>query len=39
VSGRDEEGSREIIARFLEAGGNFIDSADVYETGLWEAIW
>jgi aryl-alcohol dehydrogenase-like predicted oxidoreductase len=34
----DEEGSREIIARFLEAGGNFIDTADVYETGLSEEI-
>jgi aryl-alcohol dehydrogenase-like predicted oxidoreductase len=27
----DEEGSREIIARFLEAGGNFVDTANVYE--------
>jgi aryl-alcohol dehydrogenase-like predicted oxidoreductase len=26
----DEEGSQKIIARFLEAGGNFIDTADVY---------
>ena len=26
----DEEGSRGIVARFLEAGGNFIDTADVY---------
>jgi aryl-alcohol dehydrogenase-like predicted oxidoreductase len=34
----DEEGSREIIARFLDAGGNFIDTADVYETGLSEEI-
>jgi aryl-alcohol dehydrogenase-like predicted oxidoreductase len=24
-------GSREIISRFLEAGGDFIDTADVYE--------
>ncbi|MDP9454402.1 MAG: aldo/keto reductase [Actinomycetota bacterium] len=34
----DEEGSRGIIARFLEAGGNFIDTADVYENGLSEEI-
>src|SRR5215207_5664620 len=33
-----EEGSREIIDRFLEAGGNFIDTADVYEKGLSEEI-
>ena len=34
----DEEGSRGIIARFLEAGGNFIDTADVYEKGFSEQI-
>jgi aryl-alcohol dehydrogenase-like predicted oxidoreductase len=34
----EEEGSREIIARFLDVGGNFIDTADVYETGLSEEI-
>ncbi len=34
----DEAGSREIINRFLEAGGNFIDTADVYEAGLSEEI-
>src|SRR5215211_9541999 len=34
----DEEGSREIIARFLEAGGNFVDTADVYENGTSEEI-
>jgi aryl-alcohol dehydrogenase-like predicted oxidoreductase len=34
----DEEGSREIVARFLDDGGNFIDTADVYETGLSEEI-
>jgi len=34
----DEEGSRKIVARFLSAGGNFIDTADVYETGLSEEI-
>jgi aryl-alcohol dehydrogenase-like predicted oxidoreductase len=38
--GRDlgEEGSREIIARFLEAGCNFVDTADVYENGTSEEI-
>lgn len=34
----DESGSREIIGRFLEAGGNFIDTADVYEAGVSEEI-
>jgi aryl-alcohol dehydrogenase-like predicted oxidoreductase len=34
----DEEGSREIVARFLEAGGNFVDTADVYENGTSEEI-
>ena len=34
----DEEGSREIIARFLDAGGNFIDTADVYAGGSSEEI-
>ncbi len=34
----DEEGSREIVARFLEAGGNFVDTADVYENGASEEI-
>jgi aryl-alcohol dehydrogenase-like predicted oxidoreductase len=34
----DEEGSRGIVDRFLEAGGNFIDTADVYEKGLSEEI-
>src|SRR3712207_4576915 len=34
----DEEGSREIAARFLEAGGNFIDTADVYAMGSSEEI-
>ena len=34
----DEEGAREIVARFLNDGGNFIDTADVYETGLSEEI-
>ena len=34
----DEEGSREIVARFIEAGGNFIDTADVYAMGSSEEI-
>ena len=34
----DEEGSKEITARFLEAGGNFVDTADVYENGASEEI-
>src|SRR5215213_1956095 len=34
----DEEGSEGITARFLEAGGNFVDTADVYEHGACEEI-
>ena len=34
----DEEGSKEILNRFFEAGGNFVDTADVYEAGLSEEI-
>ena len=34
----DEEGSKEIVGRFLGAGGNFIDTADVYAEGLSEEI-
>jgi len=34
----DEETSRKIIGRFLEAGGNFIDTADVYSKGVSEEI-
>ena len=34
----DEDGSRGILDRFLDAGGNFIDTADVYESGLSEKI-
>jgi aryl-alcohol dehydrogenase-like predicted oxidoreductase len=34
----DEEASRGMISRFLEAGGNFIDTADVYEAGRSEEI-
>ncbi len=34
----DEGGSKEIVDRFLEAGGNFIDTADVYSKGVSEEI-
>ena len=34
----DEETSREIVGRFLEAGGNFVDTADVYSKGISEEI-
>jgi aryl-alcohol dehydrogenase-like predicted oxidoreductase len=33
-----EEDSRSIMDRFVEAGGNFIDTADVYGTGTSEEI-
>ena len=29
----DEEGSKAMISYFLDAGGNFVDTADVYERG------
>ena len=34
----DEETSRSIVGRFLEAGGNFVDTADVYSNGVSEEI-
>jgi len=34
----DEAASRTIIDRFLEAGGNFVDTADVYTGGTSEEI-
>jgi aryl-alcohol dehydrogenase-like predicted oxidoreductase len=34
----DEDTSRQMIDRFLEAGGNFIDTANVYSHGASEAI-
>lgn len=34
----DESGSVELLRLFLEAGGNFVDTADVYEAGLSEEI-
>jgi len=36
--GCDEATSRKIVDRFLDAGGNFIDSADVYSNGVSEEI-
>ncbi len=36
--GCDEATSRAIVDRFLEAGGNFIDTADIYSTGVSEEI-
>jgi aryl-alcohol dehydrogenase-like predicted oxidoreductase len=34
----DEETSRQILDRFVEAGGNFIDTADVYSRGVSEEV-
>ncbi|MBA2443235.1 MAG: aldo/keto reductase [Rubrobacter sp.] len=34
----DEETSKRVTDRFIEAGGNFIDTADVYSKGLSEEI-
>jgi aryl-alcohol dehydrogenase-like predicted oxidoreductase len=34
----DEGPSRKIVDRFLDAGGNFLDTADVYSKGLSEEI-
>ena len=34
----DEEASKGLVDRFLEAGGNFIDTADVYSEGVSEEI-
>ncbi len=36
--GCDEPTSARIVARFLDAGGNFIDTADVYSNGVSEEI-
>jgi aryl-alcohol dehydrogenase-like predicted oxidoreductase len=36
--GCDEPTSRRIVDRFVEAGGNFIDTADVYSAGTSEEI-
>ena len=34
----EEEDSKGLVGRFLEAGGNFIDTADVYSRGVSEEI-
>jgi aryl-alcohol dehydrogenase-like predicted oxidoreductase len=34
----DEATSKEIVGRFLDAGGNFVDTADVYSKGVSEEI-
>jgi aryl-alcohol dehydrogenase-like predicted oxidoreductase len=34
----DEEASKGLVDRFLGAGGNFIDTADVYSNGVSEEI-
>lgn len=34
----DEDASRSIVRAFLEAGGNFVDTADVYSQGTSEEI-
>ena len=34
----DEETSREIMGTFLDAGSNFVDTADVYSDGVSEGI-
>ena len=36
--GCDEPTAARIVARFLDAGGNFIDTADVYSVGVSEEI-
>jgi aryl-alcohol dehydrogenase-like predicted oxidoreductase len=34
----DDRGSKELIGRFIDAGGNFLDTADVYSQGTSEEI-
>lgn len=34
--GLDDEGAKQVVDRFMEAGGNFIDTADVYSDGISE---
>ncbi len=36
--GCDEPTSKRIVDRFLDAGGNFVDTADVYSAGVSEEI-
>jgi aryl-alcohol dehydrogenase-like predicted oxidoreductase len=37
-SGSDEAGSRSVFDAYIEAGGNFIDTADVYARGNGETM-
>jgi len=34
----DEATSRQIVDRFVDAGGNFVDTANVYSQGVSEEI-
>jgi len=34
----DEQSSHAILERYLDAGGNFVDTADVYSAGVSESI-
>jgi aryl-alcohol dehydrogenase-like predicted oxidoreductase len=34
----DEDASQAIVDRYLDAGGNFVDTADVYQSGVAEEI-
>jgi aryl-alcohol dehydrogenase-like predicted oxidoreductase len=34
----DETGAASLVRRFVEAGGNFIDTADVYKHGVSESF-
>jgi aryl-alcohol dehydrogenase-like predicted oxidoreductase len=36
--GNDETTAKQIVDRFLDAGGNFLDTADVYNAGVAEEI-
>ena len=36
--GMDEQGSRAVLDAYVEAGGNFIDTADVYASGEGETM-
>jgi aryl-alcohol dehydrogenase-like predicted oxidoreductase len=37
--GSSQEESRKVYDAFLEAGGNFIDTANVYTNGTSENLW
>ncbi len=36
--GSDEKTSHQILDKYVELGGNFIDTADMYQAGLSEKI-